>query len=96
MSLKSLKNKALQNPEVKAEYQRLAPEFELANTLISMRQRAGLSQEEVAKRLGTQKGNISRLERGDSNPGWKTLQRYAQACGFELSVHAEQQNEAIV
>ncbi|WP_416137913.1 helix-turn-helix domain-containing protein [Halomonas sp. HK25] len=86
MSLKALKEKALQNPAVKAEYDRLEPEFELANTLISMRQQAGLTQEELARRMHTQKGNISRLERGDSNPGWKTLQRYARACGFDLSV----------
>ncbi|MED5460274.1 MAG: helix-turn-helix transcriptional regulator, partial [Pseudomonadota bacterium] len=37
--------------------------------------------------------NISRLERGSSNPGWKTLQRYAHACGFELTVHVEQQKQ---
>ena len=43
MNLKALKEQALQNPEVKAEYERLAPEFALASTLISMRQRAGLT-----------------------------------------------------
>ncbi len=94
MSIKALKDKMFQNPEVKVEYERLAPEFELAGMLISMRQRAGLTQEELAKRLDTQKSNISRLERGNSNPGWKTLKRYAQACGFELSMHAEQDNQA--
>ena len=50
------------------------------------RKLAGLSQEEVAKKLGTQKSNISRLEKGSSNPRWKTLQNYAEACGFELSM----------
>ncbi|WP_245846672.1 helix-turn-helix domain-containing protein [Vreelandella alkaliphila] len=95
INLKALKEQALQTPEVKAEYDRLAPEFELATTLISMRQRAGLTQEELAKRLHTQKSNISRLERGDSNPGWKTLQRYADACGFELSVQAQRHKTAI-
>ncbi|WP_438455909.1 helix-turn-helix domain-containing protein [Vreelandella venusta] len=95
INLKALKEQALQNPDVKAEYERLAPEFELAAMLISMRQRAGLTQEELAKRLHTQKSNISRLERGDSNPGWKTLQRYADACGFELSVQAQRHKTAI-
>ena len=37
MNLKALKEQALQNPEVEAEYERLAPEFALASTLISMR-----------------------------------------------------------
>jgi transcriptional regulator with XRE-family HTH domain len=40
----------------------------------------------VAQKLGTQKSNISRLERGSTNPSWKTLQNYAHACGFEISM----------
>lgn len=95
MSLKALKEKALQNPAVKAEYDRLAPEFELASTLISMRQEAGLTQDELAKLMHTQKGNISRLERGDSNPGWKTIQRYARACGFDLSMQFHRHKERV-
>ncbi len=59
MNLKALKEQALQNPEVKTEYERLAPEFVLASTLISMRQRAGLTQEELAKRLDTQKVTLA-------------------------------------
>ncbi|WP_245651210.1 helix-turn-helix domain-containing protein [Paramagnetospirillum marisnigri] len=50
--LNDLKAKILADPEVKAEYDRLAPEFEIAETLIRARQRAGLSQAEVAKRMG--------------------------------------------
>lgn len=56
------------------------------DTLLSMRKKSGLTQDEIAKKMGTQKGNISRLERGNSNPSWKTLQNYAHACGFELSM----------
>ena len=43
MSLQRLKARAFENPEVKAEYDQLAPEFALTNTLISMRQKAGLT-----------------------------------------------------
>lgn len=88
MSLQKLKARAFENPQVKAEYEQLASEFALTNLLISMRQKSGLTQEEIAKRMGTQKSNISRLERGSGNPSWKTLQNYAQACGFELTVDA--------
>ena len=84
MSIQNLKSKALQNQEVKAEYDLLEAEFALIDTLLSMRKKSGLTQDEIAKRMGTQKGNISRLERGSSNPSWKTLQNYAQACGFEI------------
>lgn len=86
MSIQNLKNKALQNPKVKSEYDLLETELALIDVLLSMRKKSGLTQEEIAKRMGTQKGNISRLERGSSNPSWKTLQNYAHACGFEISM----------
>lgn len=86
MSIQKLKDKAFQNLEVKVEYDLLETEFELINTLLYMRKKSGLTQDEVAKKMGTQKGNVSRLERGGKNPGWKTLQNYAHACGFELSM----------
>ncbi|RAP37039.1 XRE family transcriptional regulator [Legionella quinlivanii] len=86
MSIQNLKNKALKNPEVKAEYDLLEQEFALIDTLLSMRRKSGLTQEEIAKKMGTQKGNISRLEKGNGNPSWKTIQNYAHACGFEVSM----------
>lgn len=84
MSLTTLKQKSFLNSDVKAEYDKLESEFCLASQLISMRTKAGLTQEQVAVKMGTQKSNISRLERGDSNPRWQTLLNYAQACGSEL------------
>lgn len=84
MNLNNLKNRALQNPEVKAEYESLSEEFALIDSLISMRKKSGLTQEDVAQKMGTQKSNISRLEKGSGNPSWKTLQNYAHACGFEI------------
>jgi transcriptional regulator with XRE-family HTH domain len=85
MSVENLKNRAFKNSEVKAEYDLLASEFELIDALLSMRKKSGLTQEEIAQRMGTQKGNISRLEKG-GNPSWQTIQNYAHACGFEVSM----------
>lgn len=84
MSIQSLKDKAFTNSTVKAEYDLLESEFALIDTLLSMRKKSGLTQEEIANRMGTQKGNISRLEKGNSNPSWKTIQNYAHTCGFEV------------
>lgn len=86
MSLQKLKQRALTNPDVKAEYEKLESEFNLIDQLLSMRTKAGLTQEQVAERMQTQKGNISRLEKGNANPSWSTLLKYAHACGFELSL----------
>lgn len=86
MNLKTLKERALKNEDVKQAYDSLESEFALIDSLLSMRQKAGLTQEQLADRMGTQKGNISRLEKGSSNPSWKTLEKYAHACGFDISM----------
>lgn len=86
MSIERLKKKALKNPEVKFEYDRLEDEFALIDALFSMRKKSGLTQDELAEKMGTQKSNISRLEKGNTNPSWNTLQKYAHACGFDISM----------
>lgn len=85
--LQQLKERALQNPDVRREYEALADEFEFIDTLLKMRASAGLTQEDLARRMGTNKSNISRLEKGGTNPSWGTLKKYAHACGFELSIN---------
>ncbi|WP_203143281.1 helix-turn-helix domain-containing protein [Marinobacter mangrovi] len=88
MSLKALKQKAFQNEAVRKEYEELAGEFEYIEQLISMRAHAGLTQDDVAKRIGTAKSNISRLEGGRGNPSWSTLKKYASACGYRIKLEA--------
>lgn len=88
MSFKQFKQTALENPDVRDEYEALESEFSLIDQLITMRTRAGLTQEDVAEKLGTNKSNISRLERGRVNPSWGTLNRYAAACGFRVRLEA--------
>jgi ribosome-binding protein aMBF1 (putative translation factor) len=74
----------LKDPEVKAEYDRLAPEFEFSAELLRARLRAGLSQTELAKRMGTSQSAIARLESGQTLPSTKTLLRFAEATGSKL------------
>ena len=88
MNFKQFKQKELENPEIRREYDSLQDEFSLIDQLITMRTKAGLTQEDVAKKLGTNKSNISRLERGRSNPSWATLSKYAAACGFRVKLAA--------
>ena len=85
-----LKARLLANPEVKTEYDALAPEFEIAAELVKARLRAGLSQAELARRMGTSQSTIARLESGQTLPSTKTLLRYAQATGsrFQLRLSA--------
>lgn len=85
MTLDELKKEAFKNPGVKKAYDALEEEFELIEALIDMRQKAGLTQEEIAQKMGTSKRNINRLV-SSGNPGWKTLQKYAHACGFKIQL----------
>jgi ribosome-binding protein aMBF1 (putative translation factor) len=74
----------LANPKVKVEYDALAPEFEISAELIRARRRAGLSQAELAVRMGTSQSAIARLESGQTLPSTKTLLRFAKATGSKV------------
>jgi len=79
--------KWLKDPEVRKTYKELEPEFEIAHTLIAARVKAGLTQAQVAKRMGTTQSVIARLESGRSLPSIKTLYRYAEATGTKPEIH---------
>jgi len=82
-------NQMLQNPQVKAEYEALEPEFALLDELLRARQRAGLTPKEVAQRIGTPIRVITRLEAGIGekySPSVTTLRKYAEAVGCRLEI----------
>jgi len=83
----NLKKKWLKDPEVRKTYEELEPEFEVAHALIAARVKAGLTQAQVAKRMGTTQSVIARLEGGRSLPSIKTLYRYAEATGTKPEIH---------
>lgn len=87
--LAKLKARLLTDPEVRAEYEAQAPEFEIARELIAARTRAGLTQAEVAERMHTTQSTIARLESGRTMPSMRTLARYAEATGSRAMVRLE-------
>lgn len=74
----TLKKKMLADPKVKKAYDDLAPEFLIARELIKARSRAGLTQSDVAKRMGTTQSVIARMESGSILPSMSSLVRYAR------------------
>jgi DNA-binding XRE family transcriptional regulator len=88
-SFKDFKKEALNQPGVKADYERLAPAYELRRKLIEIRLEAGFTQEQMADALKTQKSNISRLENVNSkiSPKLSTIERYANAAGYRLEIN---------
>lgn len=85
-----LKKTALKKATVKAEYLALETEFALLRQMLQARHKAGLSQAEVADRMGTHPPAITRLETalstGRPSPSIATLKRYARAVGCELQI----------
>jgi len=83
------KKKALDKASVKKEYEALSPAYKLRETLIALRQQAGLTQEQIAVVLHTQKSNISRLENVNSkiSPKLSTIEEYAQAVGYDIEIN---------
>lgn len=88
-TFKDLKAELLQNPEVQAEYERLRPEFELAETIIAARAAQGLTQAELAARMNTSQSYIARLESGRFLPSMRTWQRLAAATGTRPRITLE-------
>jgi len=77
--LQTIKRKMLADREVRAAYDALADEFDLARELIAARVRAGLTQAEVAARMGTTQSVVARLESGAQMPSVNTLLKFAKA-----------------
>ncbi len=65
------------------------PERALRQEMTAARQRAGLSQRQLAQRMDTAQSTIAALERGDRSPNFKTLRRMAEATGSRLVVRLE-------
>ena len=82
--LSKLSDEWFKDPEFVREYEALEEEFALARALIEARANAGLTQEEVAQRMGTTQSVIARLEGGRSKPSTTTLTKFAKATGTKL------------
>lgn len=77
------------DPAYVAAYDALEEEFQLAAALIKARGDADMTQEDVAKAMGTTQAVIARLESGRGMPSTRTLQRYAKATGTRLRISFE-------
>lgn len=75
---------------VRQAYDALEEEYAALSALLVARQAAGLSQEEVAQRMGTTASAVSRLESSLRNekhsPSFATLRKYAAACGKRVVI----------
>ncbi len=82
-----LEKELLSDPAVEKEYNKLTPRYAVISELISARLNKGLTQKDVAEKLGTQQSAIARLESGNTNPSLEFIQRIAQTMGYKLTIH---------
>jgi len=85
---KELKARALGRADVKTEYDQLDEEFRFLDEFLKARAAAGVTQAEVAERIGTTQSAVARLEsgRGKHSPSIATLEKYAHALGCRLEL----------
>ena len=86
VSFDSIKEELMLDKEFKTEYDRLQPRYEIISQIINARKEQNMTQSELAKKIGTQKSNISRLESGNYNPSLDFLIKIAHSLGKELKI----------
>jgi ribosome-binding protein aMBF1 (putative translation factor) len=77
------------DPAYVAAYDALEAEFALAAALIDARRKAEMTQEEVAKAMGTTQAVVARMESGRTMPSTRTLERFAKATHTRLRISFE-------
>ena len=87
--LDRLKEESFKDPKVKAAYDALEEEFQLANTLIKARLEKKLTQAQLAKEAGMQQSAIARIESGKSHPHYRTMNRVAKALDKKIAFVAK-------
>ncbi len=85
-SFEEFKKEALKDPKVAEEYKRLAPRYQLISELIRVRIKKKLTQKQLAKKAGTTQSVIARIESGNANPSFNSIEKILQAMNVELCI----------
>ncbi|MEX2007479.1 MAG: helix-turn-helix transcriptional regulator [Candidatus Levyibacteriota bacterium] len=91
MPFSEFKRKALKDPEIKRHYDALELEFSIIAQVIQKRLDKGLSQKQLAEKVGTKQSAISRLEGGNIKPSIAFLEKIAKALDSKLQVSLQKQ-----
>ncbi|MDO8570819.1 MAG: helix-turn-helix transcriptional regulator [Candidatus Daviesbacteria bacterium] len=88
-TVEELKNKLMKKPGFVSEYQKLQPEYEIACQIIDARLKKNMTQEDLAKKIGTGQAVISRLEGMNAKPSISLLYKVAQALQTKIAVNIQ-------
>lgn len=81
-----VKKELLKDKKILKEYNRLKPKYKLISELIAARARKGMTQKELARKIGTKQSAIARIESGDANPTFDFLEKLTRALDSELII----------
>jgi transcriptional regulator with XRE-family HTH domain len=93
ISLAEVVAASLSSPSVRAEYEALREEFQIAQLIIDMRKAAKLTQQELANLTGIKQPQLARLETGGQLPRLDTLANLAKEAGYSLEIHLIPQSQ---
>ena len=88
-SWKILKKELLEDGKVAREYNRLEPRYQIISELIELRKKKGLTQKDLAYKIGTKQAAIARIESGRVNPTVSSLEKIASALNSKLTIRFE-------
>ena len=83
---KDLEKELLADPEVRKEYDKLEPRYAIISQVIAARIKRGMTQQQIAQKMGTKQSAIARLESGNSNPSISFLEKLASVLGYKLTI----------
>ena len=92
--INALHDKWMKREDYRSALAELAPEYELAREIIKTRVAADLTQEQLARKMGTTQSVIARLESGRTRPSTQTLEKLAAATGTQLRIKFERPRRA--
>lgn len=84
---KEFRKELMADPGVKKAYEDLQPEFAIVQAIIDARVKKKISQEELARRMGTGQAVISRLENANAKPSLSLIKRLANALDLKVEIH---------
>ena len=85
-TVSELKKELFKNPKVKSAYEDLQPEFAIIQAIIDARVKSKMSQEDLARKMGTGQAVISRLENANASPSLSLIKRLANALNLKVEL----------
>ena len=86
VSYSDYKKQLLKDPELKAEYDALEPEYDIINAMIEARKSLSMTQKDLSEATGLTRADISRIENGTRNPSLEMVKRLAAGMGMQLKL----------